>query len=101
VTPARFQSARCPPWAEAPPVIGRTSARPAGGSAVTLHRFTACVEAESYRAVEVAAVEVLCDGGVLSLAADGVLEAWLSFVASMMTVLVLVDVRPDWSVTTY
>jgi len=48
---------------------------------------------------------VLADGGVLSFAApDGVLEAWLSFAgwgASMMTLRVLVEVRPDWSVTTY
>jgi hypothetical protein len=43
--------------------------------------------------VEVAGVEVLSDGGVLSLAACG--AAW------MMTVLVLVEVRPFWSVTTY
>ena len=39
-------------------------------------------------------------GRVLSFA--GVLVAWLSFAgASMMTVLVLVEVRPFWSVATY
>ena len=51
--------------------------------------------------MEVAAVEVLSDGGVLSLV--GVVEAWLSFAAGgavwdtawMMTVLVEVEVRED------
>jgi hypothetical protein len=33
-------------------------------------------------------------GGALSLALAGVVEAWLSFADSMMTVLVLVEVRP-------
>jgi len=47
----------------------------------------------------VAAVVVAASGGGLSLA--GVLVAWLSFAgASMMTVRVLVEVRPDWSVAT-
>ena len=61
--------------------------------------------------MDVAAVEVLSDGGVLSLvcpvgdsAESGVVEAWLSFAgcgaAWMMTVRVLVEVRPFWSVTT-
>jgi hypothetical protein len=41
---------------------------------------------------------VLADGRVLSF--PGVLEAWSSFDAWMMTVLVDVAVRPFWSVTT-
>jgi hypothetical protein len=56
----------------------------------------------------VAVVVVLVDGA-LSLAAGGVLDAWLSFAACgvvieagavTMTVRVLVEVRPLWSVTT-
>jgi hypothetical protein len=47
----------------------------------------------------VADVLVAASGGVLSFA--DVLAAWLSFAgASMMTVLVLVEVRPFWSVAT-
>jgi hypothetical protein len=44
-------------------------------------------------------VVVAESGGVLSLA--GVVEAWLSFAAWMITVLVLAEVRPFWSVANY
>jgi len=50
-------------------------------------------------AVVVADVVVAVGGDELSLA--GVLVAWLSFAgASTMTILVLVEIRPVWSVTT-
>ena len=45
--------------------------------------------------MEVAAIVV-----AISLSLAGVLEAWLSFAAWMMTVVVLVEVRPWGSVTT-
>jgi hypothetical protein len=50
--------------------------------------------AVSCSVVLVAVVPVAASGGVLSLSA--VVEAWLSFAAWMMTVLVEVEVRPDW-----
>jgi hypothetical protein len=45
--------------------------------------------------IDVTAVPVAESGGALSFTAVGVVEAWLSFAASMMTVLVVVEVRPD------
>jgi hypothetical protein len=55
-------------------------------------------QARDYWELELAVVLADESGGVLSLA--GVLEAWLSLAAWMMTVLVLVEVRPFWSVVT-
>ena len=53
----------------------------------------------AYWEVEVAAAVVVA----ASLSLAGVVEAWLSFAgwgASMMTLRVLVEVRPDWSAAT-
>jgi hypothetical protein len=51
-------------------------------------------------ALDVADVPAASSGGVLSFAAGGVVEAWLSFAASMMTVRVEVPVGPTLSVAT-